>query len=317
MSVEIRRTTEEDLKKLAKIHTNTYAIARPDRGWTTKKSHNFISWYLELAPDLVLTAVKDKKIVGCIIGVVEPNHDGAVLMLKDMFVDPSAQNQSIGSKLLYRLIQIAELSYGVTKVIAATYENKNGYPFKWYEKLGFTRSTDDFLISREIKDLTEKIYESRNHTFYKLLNQYINILQEGQTIQAIYTMHKDEFDDSPYETEYANNNIKAAKRNVRIERIIIVPEKDKEAALNNKIIRAQMKEPNIHLYYLSTEKIDETNQRLFAYINDGFVVFDELALFIDMRAVKEMTGVYSFDKKDITRNKKVFRRLKAIAEKII
>ena len=35
-----------------------------------------------------------------------------------------------------------------------------------------------------------------------------------------------------------------------------------------------------------------------------------------MRAVKEMTGVYSFDKKDVARNEKVWRRLKAIAEKI-
>ncbi len=151
VAVEIRNTEKEEIKKLAKIHCETYAIARPQRGWTIKKSTDFISWYYELEPDLMFTALKDKKIVGCIIGVVEPSSDGEILMLKDMFVSSSCQNQSIGSKLLYRLIQEAQVKYKVQQVVASTYENKDGYPFKWYEKLGFTRSTDDFLITREIK----------------------------------------------------------------------------------------------------------------------------------------------------------------------
>jgi hypothetical protein len=247
--------------------------------------------------------------------MVEPNYDDSVLVLKDMFVDPEVQNQSIGSKLLYRLIETAEGMYQVERVIGVTYENEKGYPFKWYEKLGFTRD-DDFLITRSVKELTNKIYESRNHKFYKLLNQYINILQQGQTVHAVYTMHKDEFDDSPYEIEYVNNNIKAARRNVRIERIIVVPEADKEAALNNKAIQKQMKEKNIHFFYVSTEKVLETSPRLYGYVNDGFAVFDDLALFVDMRELKEMTGVYTFEKKDIARNEKVFRRLRAISERI-
>lgn len=315
MGVEIRHTLEEDIKKLAKIHTKTYQVARPERHWTVKKSTDFISWYFKLNPNLLFTAVKDKKIVGCIIGMIEPNYDDTILVLKDMFVDPEVQNQSIGSKLLYKLIETAEGMYQVERVIAATYENEKGYPYKWYEKLGFTRD-DDFLITRSVKDLANKIYESRNHKFYKLLNQYINILQQGQTVHAVYTMHKDEFDDSPYEIEYVNNNIKAAKRNVRIERIIIVPEDKKEEALNNKAIKRQMKEKNIHFFYVSAEKVLETSPRLFSYVNDGFVLFEDLALFVDMRALKEMTGVYSFDKKDIARNQKIFKRLRAISERI-
>ena len=316
MAVQIRNTEKEDIKKLAKIHTETYSVARPDRRWTTKKSFDFISWYYELEPDLIFTAIKGRKIVGCIIGIVEPYYDGQVLMLKDMFVDAEYQNQAIGSKLLYKLIHEAESRYNVTKVMAATYENENGYPFKWYEKLGFTRSTDDFLITREIKKLKDKIYESRNHKFYTLLNQTINILQQGQTIHAVTTMHKDIFDDSPYEIEYANNNFKAAKRNVRIERIIVCPEKDKDKAFANPVIKKQLATKNFILFFLSTEKIEAENPALFAYINDGFALFDELALFIDMRELREMTGVYSFDKKDIARNEKIYRRLRKLSERI-
>ena len=87
MAVEIRNTIEDDIKKLAKIHTRTYQLARPEKNWTTKKSADFISWYFQLNPKLVFTAIKDKKIVGCIIGMVEPNYDDSVLVLKDMFVD--------------------------------------------------------------------------------------------------------------------------------------------------------------------------------------------------------------------------------------
>lgn len=316
MAVEIRHTTLDDLKKLAEIHTDTYTQARPDRLWTVKKSSNFLSWYFELEPDLMFTALKDKKIVGCILGVVEPYHDGQVLMLKDMFVDSKVQNQAIGSKLLFKLINEAETKFNVSRVVASTYENEKGYPFKWYEKLGFSRSTDEFLITREIKDLSLKIYESRNHKFYTLLNQYTNILQEGQYLHAVATMHKDTFDDSPYEKEYSNNNIKAAKRNVTIERIIIVPSEKKEEAFANKIIKRHMKESNIHLYYIALETLEEKYPSLLAYVNDGFAIFDDLALFIDMREVREMTGVYSFEKKTINRNEKIFKKLKNIAEKI-
>ena len=315
MAVEIRNTIEDDIKKLAKIHTKTYQIARPERNWTVKKSTDFISWYFQLNPKLLFTAIKDKKIVGCIIGMVEPNYDDTVLVLKDMFVDPDAQNQSIGSKLLYRLIETAEGIYQVEKVIGLAYENEKGYPFKWYEKLGFTRD-EDFLITRSVKDLTNKIFESRNHKFYKLINQYINILQQGQTVHAVWTMHKDTFDDSPYEVEYLNNNIKAARRNVRIERIIVVPEEKKEEALNSKVIRKLMREKNIYLFYVSAEKVLETSPRLYNYVNDGFVLFEDLALFVDMRDLKEMSGVYSFDKKDIARNEKAYRRLRSISERI-
>ena len=129
-------------------------------------------------------------------------------------------------------------------------------------------------------------------------------------------MHKDEFDDSPYEIEYVNNNIKAARRNVRIERIIVVPEEKKEEALNNAAIRKQMREKNIHLFYVSAEKVLEKSPRLYSFVNDGFVIFEDLALFVDMRTLKEMTGVYSFDKKDISRNEKIFKRLRSISERI-
>ena len=315
MAVEIRNTIDEDIKKLAKIHTRTYELARPEKNWNVKKSTDFISWYFQLNSNLVFTAVKDKKIVGGIIGMVEPNYDDSVLVIKDMFVDPDVQNQAIGSKLLYRLIEKAEALYQVERVIGVTYENEKGYPFKWYEKLGFTKD-EDFLISRSVRNLTEKIYESRNQKFYKLLNQYLNILQQGQTVHAVFTMHKDEFDDSPYEVEYVNNNIKAAKRNVRIERIIVVPEEEKEAALTHPAIQKQMKEKNIHFFYVSAEKVLDTSARLYSFINDGFAIFDDLALFVDMREFKEMTGVYTFEKKDIARNEKIFKRLRAISEKI-
>ena len=73
----------------------------------------------------------------------------------ELFVLPEYRKYGIGTELAETLFMVAK-SYGINLFESLTYEDKNGYPLKFWEKLGVD-SSDLIHIYGNVEDMLTKI----------------------------------------------------------------------------------------------------------------------------------------------------------------
>ncbi len=101
---------------------------------------------------------KDKEaVIGFTFSYVKPWADGNQLMVEEISVDERYRRQGVAKKLLLTLLKKAKRAYKVTCVNGATYLGENNMPFSWYERIGFEKVDDLFLIQGKTDDIISKL----------------------------------------------------------------------------------------------------------------------------------------------------------------
>jgi len=155
--VEIKNAVKEDLQQCAKILRNIYNNNVLSEGWTEQSSNAICNFYFNLQPDLFFVAKDGDKVVGFTFSFIKPWADGNQLMAEELAVVEEYRKQKIATKLLKTLVSNAKDKYNIIMVNGTTYNGLNGMPYSWYERIGFNKVEDLFLIEANADELLAKM----------------------------------------------------------------------------------------------------------------------------------------------------------------
>ena len=122
--------------------------------------------------------------------------------------------------------------------------------------------------------LKEEIQRERKIAGYDWLNGKTASLQEGDIVYCLDTVPDYGWINNPKEETYLNEYIKAVERNVKIYRIIMVPEYKKEYTLNNDLIKEPLKKSSNAEFIgvVKEEDVKKHNKVDYPKIGKGFAV---------------------------------------------
>ena len=155
--IEIKPANAKDLLQCARILRDIYNNNVLNEGWTEKSSIAICNFYFKLQPDLFFVAKDKDKVVGFTFSFIKPWAEGNQLMAEELAVVEEYRKQKIATKLLKTLLSNAKNKYNVSMVNGTTYNGLNGMPYSWYERIGFNKVSDLFLIEANVDDVLEKI----------------------------------------------------------------------------------------------------------------------------------------------------------------
>ena len=78
-------------------------------------------------------------------------------MIEEISVDEKYRKNGVAKALLLKIVSEAKKKYDITKVNGATYYGDDDMPFAWYERIGFEKVEDLFLIEADAEQLISKL----------------------------------------------------------------------------------------------------------------------------------------------------------------
>lgn len=157
MQIDIELVKESDLKDLAVIYKQLYDNAEIGEFWTEETALQLFNYWLKTQPDLFFCAYVDNKPVGAVMAAIKPWWDGIHLTDTEIFVSKEYQKFGIARMLYKKHFEVAMQKYNATIMEAHTYKDENGFPFSWYEKLGFEADNELYIIHGDVKEAYKKL----------------------------------------------------------------------------------------------------------------------------------------------------------------
>lgn len=148
---------KNDLPQCANILREIYNNNVLSEGWTIESSNAICEFYFRLNPDLFFVAKNEDEVVGFTFSYIKPWADGNQLMVEELSVKENYRQKKIASKLLKTLVKSAKQKYNITCVNGTTYNGENKMPYSWYERIGFKKVEDLFLIESNPDDIIKSI----------------------------------------------------------------------------------------------------------------------------------------------------------------
>ncbi|MCL1839441.1 GNAT family N-acetyltransferase [Candidatus Saccharibacteria bacterium] len=153
-NITIDLVQESDLEPLSEINATIYP-----NFWTTQTSLALFEHFYRTKPDLFLCAHVDGKVVGAVMSNVKPWWDGPRLTDTEIFVSKDYQKHGIAKLLLTKHLELAQQIYHAVGLEAITYEDETGFPYSWYEKLGFDQDPEVIFIRGKIATALQELKE--------------------------------------------------------------------------------------------------------------------------------------------------------------
>lgn len=150
--IDIRLVKEGDLKELAKVYKDLYGKSILKEDWSIEKSHDLLEFFYKLQSDIFVVAEVDEKVVGAVMSIVKPWHDGNRLVETEIFVADDYQGKSIASRLFHEHFRLAMEIYDAKVIETHTYQEENGYPLNWYKKQGYKVIDEWYIINGDIRE---------------------------------------------------------------------------------------------------------------------------------------------------------------------
>lgn len=164
-----RRRMNNDIaiSKLSQAYADHYKSIGEE--WTKERVEDLLHWqlgqsfgsffFVKWARDL---DSGEEFPIGFFCAYTKPYHAGKMLWDGELFVLPEYRKYGIGTELTEAVFTMAK-TYGINFIDSLTYEDENGYPYKFWEKLGVTR--DDLI-----------------HIFGEIDTVLTNIQSKGKTL---------------------------------------------------------------------------------------------------------------------------------------
>lgn len=154
----IRMSNDVAIPQLAQAYADHYNNVGLGEHWTTEEVEAMLKWQLgqSLGRYFFIKWAKDLESnkefpIGFFCAYTKPYQSGQMIWDGELFVLPEYRKFGIGTELTEALFTVAKSS-GVDFFESLTYEDENGYPLKFWQKLGVDR--DDLI---HIYGKTEKI----------------------------------------------------------------------------------------------------------------------------------------------------------------
>ena len=164
----IRMSNDVAIPQLAQAYVEHYNNAGLGESWTTEEVEEMLKWQLgqSLGRYFFVKWAKDLESnkefpVGFFCAYTKPYQSGKMIWDEELFVLPEYRKFGIGTELMEAMFTVAKSS-GVDFFESLTYEDENGYPLKFHQKLGIER--DDLIhIYGETEKILTNIEENNSH----------------------------------------------------------------------------------------------------------------------------------------------------------
>ena len=145
--MEIKRINQNDIQTLAEAMVVAYSEEPWNESWTQKNAERRICAILGNFEAMGLAAFEDGKIIGAVLGYVDPYAEEDFFFISELFVIPEKKKQGIGKQLLVKLEKaLNEKNVNVVQLISIDYNE----PF--YKKCGLNRDACSVQYKRIKRD---------------------------------------------------------------------------------------------------------------------------------------------------------------------
>ena len=134
--MEYKKVEDNDINALANAMAKSYSEEPWNEAWTEEKAVRRVSAILGNYQALGIAAVENGKVVGGLLGYVDPYASEEFFFVSELFVIPEWKKQGIGKQLLAELeIILKEKDIHVIQLISIDYNEA------FYSKCGLDRDS--------------------------------------------------------------------------------------------------------------------------------------------------------------------------------
>lgn len=158
----------------------------------------------------------------------------------------------------------------------------------------------------------KKTNELSRSPYYSWLNKTFSSTTKGNKIQAVSVMNSLEWDNSPEEKRFIAENIEAASRGVKIQRIFLIKKDNLKNFYNNRAVQEHLKPKNRNLkgYYVVIDHANKVEPSLLEKVSDGFVIVNSRVVLIDLFSPDgDVRGEVSMSQDSLSKYTTLFKNL--------
>lgn len=154
--IDIRIVKQEDLESLARIYSNSFTQACPEKPWEYDRSLDFMNYWFKKQPDLFYVALFNGVVIGATVLNIKPWREGNRCQDAIIFVDSKYQKQGIGKMLFVKVLEESISKYNATTFEAVTFTD-NEFPLSWYERIGVNKDEKAAIIKGSCKNILKNL----------------------------------------------------------------------------------------------------------------------------------------------------------------
>lgn len=182
------------------------------------------------------------------------------------------------------------------------------------------RKVKEVVLAEAIRSLSKMKNDKRSEElvsseYYEWLLPILIGVGKGGTIQAVSCMHAAEWDDSPAEEIFIQENINAGRKGASVERIFLMKSELLKEALSNHAVNnhSQEKREEYGLvgYFADVDKVAKMETGLIDDIGHGFIIVNSSVALVDkFDSEGQVRGIVTMNEYDIQKYERTFKRLK-------
>ncbi len=186
------------------------------------------------------------------------------------------------------------------------------------------RRVKENVLSEAIQKLKKLAQQKKSDAlstaeYYAWLLPILSQVRKGEEVHAISVMHDAEWDDSPAETRFFEENLAAAARGALIERIFVMPRSKITEAMKLAPVGSHLRgaTPGLRGHFVDLDYLKRQDSRLLADIGHGFIeIGGRVALVDQFGATGEVRGEVSMDKTEIRELTRIFEKLQLYSREL-